>query len=158
MLGGTMFRRARMFAGLMSACCLLAGIAGATTTSSDLVATDEGLVQGVSTAQGREFLGIRYAAAPSGAQRWKPPQPAPRRDGVLVADRFANNCPQFGTPFGLQSFNEDCLFLNVYTPRAGTGLKRDPVMVWIHPGAYQFGERNDWDPRKLGDRRVVGGT
>jgi para-nitrobenzyl esterase len=28
-------------------------------------------------------------------------------------------------------------------------------MVWIHPGAFQFGEGNDWDPRKMVDRGVV---
>ena len=140
---------------LAMGCCFLASVAGATGTPSNLVVTEQGAVQGVTTAQGREFLGIPYAAPPVGALRWQPPQPAARRQQTLIADRFANNCPQFGTPFGLQSFNEDCLFLNVYTPRVGSGLRKDPVMVWIHPGAFQFGESNDWDPRKMVDRGVV---
>jgi para-nitrobenzyl esterase len=136
-------------------CCFVADVAGATSSASHLVVTEQGAVQGVSNAQGREFLGIPYAAPPVGALRWQPPQPAARRQETLLADHFANNCPQFGTPFGLQSFNEDCLFLNVYTPRVGSGLRKDPVMVWIHPGAFQFGESNDWDPRKMVDRGVV---
>ena len=35
---------------------------------------------------------------------------------------------------------EDCLFLNVYTP--GYGVKPDanrPVMVWVHGGGFVFG-------------------
>ena len=154
-----MSRSSRMLAGparwLVAACCWVAGIAAASSQPANLVVTEQGAVQGVATAQGREFLGIPYAAPPVGALRWKAPQAASNRQQVLVADRFANNCPQFGTPFGLQSFDEDCLFLNVYTPRPGRGLRRDPVMVWIHPGAFQFGESNDWDPRKLVDRGVI---
>jgi para-nitrobenzyl esterase len=108
-------------------CCLIGGVAAATASSSNLVVTDQGPIQGVTTAQGREFLGIPYAAPPVGALRWQPPQPALPRQQPLVADHFANNCPQFGTAFGLQSFDEDCLFLNIYTPRPGTGLRKIPI-------------------------------
>jgi hypothetical protein len=31
--------------------------------------------------------------------------------------------------------NQDCLFLNVWTPEAGKGDKR-PVMLWFHGGGY----------------------
>jgi para-nitrobenzyl esterase len=48
------------------------------------------------------------------------------------------------TPFGTASTNENCLFLNVYTPNpVRTNL---PVMVWIHGGAFVAGEGSDFDP------------
>ncbi len=34
--------------------------------------------------------------------------------------------------------NEDCLFLNVYTPAVDDGAR--PVMVWIHGGAFTAGQ------------------
>lgn len=32
--------------------------------------------------------------------------------------------------------SEDCLFLNVWSPKQASGI---PVMVWIHGGAYEWG-------------------
>jgi len=93
-----------------------------------------------------EFLGIPYAAPPVGALRWRPPQPAASWSGVRDATRFAPHCPQLAGPFGLASTSEDCLYLNVFTPRAGA---QHPVMVWIHGGALVTGESNDYDPTQL---------
>jgi para-nitrobenzyl esterase len=130
-------------------------------TASATVHTDKGAVTGSISDDGRQFLGIPYAAPPVGALRWKPPAPVAAWQQARNATQFGGNCPQFGTPFGLQSFNEDCLYLNVYTPPADAKRKRlfhsgrDPVMVWLHPGAYQFGEGDDYDPRKLVAEGVV---
>jgi len=93
-----------------------------------------------------EFLGIPYAAPPVGALRWQPPHPAASWSGVRAATQFAPHCPQLAGPFGLASTSEDCLYLNVFTPRAGA---HHPVMVWIHGGALVTGESNDYDPTQL---------
>ena len=93
-----------------------------------------------------EFLGIPYAAPPVGALRWQPPHPAASWSGVRDATQFAPHCPQLAGPFGLASTSEDCLHLNVFTPRAGA---HHPVMVWIHGGALVTGESNDYDPTQL---------
>jgi para-nitrobenzyl esterase len=118
-----------------------------------IVLTDHGLVEGVTTSIGNEFLGIPYAAPPVGNLRWKAPQsPAPwlsPRD----ASKFANHCPQTATPFGVASTTEDCLYLNVYTP-PGINVLR-PVMVYIHGGAFQTGESDDYGPRRLLGRDVI---
>jgi para-nitrobenzyl esterase len=119
--------------------------------TSLIVATADGRLRGNAAGAMDEFLGIPYAAAPVGPLRWRPPQPAAPWKGVRSATRFGPHCPQFGSPFGLASMSENCLFLNVYTP-ADTSSRRNralPVMVWIHGGDLTAGESNDYDPAGL---------
>ncbi|KAF9447129.1 alpha/beta-hydrolase [Macrolepiota fuliginosa MF-IS2] len=101
-----------------------------------------------------EFLGMRYAEAPTGTLRWRAPQLPQVTPGIQPANVFSNRCWQAGpgirpvTPFPLGSdspkqkraapdFSEDCLFLNVVTP--ASGAKNLPVVVWIHGGGYEGG-------------------
>src|SRR5262249_56109356 len=42
-----------------------------------VVRTDHGLVRGLYQHGAREFLGIPYAAPPTGANAWRPPPPPP---------------------------------------------------------------------------------
>jgi para-nitrobenzyl esterase len=52
--------------------------------------------------------------------------------------------------------NEDCLFLNVFTPKR-TSKDKLPVMVWIHGGAFIGGAGNGlyYAPRRLTDAGVI---
>ncbi|MFT4102543.1 MAG: carboxylesterase family protein [Burkholderiaceae bacterium] len=109
--------------------------------------TDKGVVVGGETASHRQFLGIPYAAAPTGALRWQPPQPAAAWTGERAATQFARHCAQPSSPFGTASTSEDCLYLNVYTPKTGKGPF--PVMFWIHGGALIYGESDEFDPTAL---------
>lgn len=119
----------------------------ASVEAAPVVSTDKGTVQGVNSAGMREFKGIPYAAAPVGELRWKAPVAAASWTGVRNADTYGSVCPQIATAFGVASTNEDCLYLNVYTPKA-TGPF--PVMVWIHGGAFIYGEGGaGYDPSKL---------
>jgi para-nitrobenzyl esterase len=111
--------------------------------------TTNGAVRGTSSGPVDEFLGIPYAAPPVGALRWQPPQPVADWPGVRDATQFAPHCTQPATPFGQASTSEDCLFLNVFTPRQGEAGGHHPVMVWIHGGALVTGESNDYIPTKL---------
>ena len=124
---------------------------------SNVVATDKGQVRGMSTATTRQFLGIPYAAPPTGALRWKAPRPAAAWKGVRDASRFATHCPQPDTAFGRAANSaEDCLYLNVYRPKHDDKHgDRLPVMVWIHGGALWLGESEDYDPTDLVNRGVV---
>jgi para-nitrobenzyl esterase len=118
--------------------------------------TQEGIVRGVQTQATREFRGIPYARPPVGDRRWRPTERAARRSGVLDATELGSVCPQLEGAFGEGSISEDCLFLNVFTPRRGFGLR--PVMVWIHGGALVTGASNGFDATRLveqGDVIVV---
>jgi para-nitrobenzyl esterase len=116
--------------------------------------TDRGPVRGiVAPSGGREFLGIPYAAPPVGDLRWRAPVAHAPWALPRDASQFASHCPQVATPFGVASTTEDCLYLNVYTP--ADGFAGHPVMVYIHGGAFQTGESDDYGPSKLLDEGVV---
>ena len=112
----------------------------ATAVPSPIVDTASGAVQGSIEGDGVTFKGIPYAAPPVGNLRWRAPQPAAPWPGVRRTTAYGPACIQplgkspdeFGDP-GPQS--EDCLFLNLWTPKLGPAAKL-PVMVWIHGGAY----------------------
>jgi para-nitrobenzyl esterase len=152
--------------GLLASCVQGAGPGGdeppqaveelAAAAQPALALTSEGFIQGIQTATTREFRGIPYAAAPVGDLRWQPPRPAARHAAILDATKFADHCPQLAGFFGQPSTTEDCLFLNVYTPRQAAPLR--PVMVWIHGGALVTGESDDYGATRLveqGDVIVV---
>nr|AJP62547.1 carboxylesterase [Oxya chinensis] len=90
------------------------------------------------------FQGIPYASPPVGPLRFKPPQPAEPWTGVRDATKEGNVAPQLSETTRQYMGDEDCLFLNVYTPQMPSesegGVK--PVMVWIHGGGYTVGSGN----------------
>lgn len=104
-----------------------------------------GVVQGSVVGKSRAFLGIPFAAPPVGPLRWRPPAPAAPWEGVLDASSFPQACPQLPALVGSPSENEDCLYLNVWSPEpAPTKLKS--VMVWIHGGSNVSGSTADMVP------------
>jgi para-nitrobenzyl esterase len=121
-----------------------------------IVATAGGRLHGKAAGAMDEFLGVPYAAPPVGQLRWRPPQPAAPWKGVRSATQFGPHCPQFGSPFGLASMSENCLFLNVYAPAHISSAL--PVMVWIHGGDLTAGESNDYGPAGLVSDGVIAVT
>ena len=100
---------------------MLALLAAAAPVSAQ-VKTDAGMVEGTASVDGkvRTFLGIPYAAPPVGALRWKPPQPVAPWTGVRKATSFGARCTQgriFDDMIFRDEMSEDCLYLNVWTPR-----------------------------------------
>ncbi|EXJ80631.1 hypothetical protein A1O3_06915 [Capronia epimyces CBS 606.96] len=90
------------------------------------------------------WRGIRYAAPATGTNRWQAPTaPKQNRSSVIKAGTFAPICPQGpDASTSIQAVNqtganEDCLFLNVYSPSNASGPL--PVLVWIHGGGYGAG-------------------
>lgn len=117
-----------------------------------LVKTTAGLLHGAATLDKRHFAGIPYAAPPTGALRWQPPQPVAPWTGVRNATKMGPRCLQdegSDLEMGRQT-DEDCLTLNVWTPPPAKELR--PVMVWIHGGAFINGNGGMYDSRWLVDR------
>ncbi|XP_029702212.1 uncharacterized protein [Takifugu rubripes] len=81
------------------------------------------------------FKGIPYAAPPVGPLRWAPPAEPVCSSGVSDAGCFRSACPQVRplSKDGRVIGQEDCLFLNVWTPTLSQGAEL-PVVVWIHGG------------------------
>ncbi len=107
-----------------------------------VVATTCGPVTGQTRGGVQVFLGLRYGQD-TGTARFRPPKaPQPWRDPV-AADHYGPSSPQTGHDLSSpEAQGEDCLFLNVWTPQAGTQKAR-PVMVYIHGGAYSGGSGSD---------------
>ncbi|MCX2953708.1 carboxylesterase/lipase family protein [Lentzea sp. NEAU-D7] len=111
------------------------------------VVTTRGAVRGLSRDGTAAFLGIPYAAAPSGAGRFvAPAEHEPWRE-VRDATEFGPTAPQAPRRLGdvdLRAYfgegwhgGEDYLTVNVWTPDpAATGL---PVMVFVHGGGFVAG-------------------
>jgi para-nitrobenzyl esterase len=124
--------------------------------SGPVVSTDKGAVRGVVEDGVQKFWDIPYAAPPTGALRWKPPQPRATWSDVRDGTQPGVGCPQGINPLTKTSVksDEDCLALNVFT--ADTSAKK-PVMVFIHGGSFVFGAGNDpiYDGAELAKRGVV---
>ncbi len=120
-----------------------------TAAKDNVVATVAGRVSGslVPDTKVVVFKGIPYAAPPVGNLRWRAPQPVHAWTGIRPADHFSDSCVQQTpneflpwTPVFMthRHVSEDCLYLNVWTPRASASA-RLPVIVFIHGGAFTSG-------------------
>lgn len=121
---------------------------------NELVVTIEtGTVEGAASGDIRRFLGIPYAAPPKGPNRFRAPQPAEPWTDVRPAFELGQQCPQSLSLAGTSN-EEDCLFVNVWTP---SGAKNLPVMVWLHGGAFILGSGGDkyYDGGQLASHDVV---
>jgi para-nitrobenzyl esterase len=115
------------------------------------VETTAGKVQGFVVNGVSEFLGIPFAKPPVGNLRWRPPVAAASWKGVRQATAFGPICAQItllGAFSGPANNNEDCLYLNVFTPLPKKGQNL-PVIFWIHGGGDVDGEATDYDGSKL---------
>jgi para-nitrobenzyl esterase len=89
--------------------------------------------------QGAAFLGVPYARPPVGELRWRPPKPASSWTGTRRATEFGAVCPQLPAKWlPYIAGNEDCLYLNVWTPQLSDQAKL-PVIVFFHGGSNTAG-------------------
>ena len=135
------------------------------------VKIDSGVVEGLTgwnQAVGL-FRGIPYAKAPVGELRWKAPQPVEPWEGVYQAYNFGNISYQerrasegggdlIGNEFYCVDWprDEDCLYLNVWTP-ANSADEKLPVGVYLHGGGYAqgYGHLNCYDGEGFAKRGIV---
>jgi len=126
--------------------------APAMAAEGPIVAVETGKVQGVAATGGSPvqiFRGVPYAKPPVGDLRWREPRPAANWQGVRAADQFGPRCMQrhmwddmfFRSP----KADEDCLYLNVWTP-ANLGKAASaklPVLVYIYGGGFVAGTSDE---------------
>ncbi|UCC17659.1 MAG: carboxylesterase/lipase family protein, partial [Dehalococcoidales bacterium] len=108
------------------------------------VQTSSGELLGVYEEELFVFKGIPYAEPPTGELRWLPPQPVQPWSESRPAQQFGPICPQDNRPTpipgrkpSVEPQDENCLFLNIWTPAIDDGKRA--VMVWIHGGAFLHG-------------------
>ncbi|RLV10126.1 carboxylesterase [Streptomyces griseocarneus] len=102
--------------------------------------TSLGAVRGAAGDAVCAYLGVPYAAPPTGALRFRPPAPPEPWQGTLPADRPKPPCPQDLTD-GDGTGVEDCLHVNVWSPR--TPGTHKPVMVFLHGGEDVYESAGD---------------
>ncbi|KFB40837.1 AGAP011509-PA-like protein [Anopheles sinensis] len=108
------------------------------------------------------FLGVRYAEAPVGDLRFRHSVLAKPR-GQRNYTAFGNRCPHFSWFENPKiTGDEDCLFMNIYTPMVSDALQDDdvplyPVLVFVHGGSYVMGwaERDIHGVDLLIDNRIL---
>lgn len=100
-----------------------------------VIHSPQGKLSGKQYKAHQSYLRIPYA----NAGRFKLPEPVKHWDGVLDASKKPEQPFQKVVPFvsGKTPESEDCLFLNVYTPKADD--KKRTVMVWFYGGGFTQG-------------------
>merc|ERR1711988_1104458 len=83
------------------------------------------------------FKGIPYARPPVKELRFKAPVEVGHWPDTLDVTEDGSLCPQFDISHNEPIGDEDCLTLNVYTPKMDS--KKRAVMVYFHGGAYIMG-------------------
>jgi para-nitrobenzyl esterase len=124
---------------------LLYGFGKVDLCSQPTVVTRSGAIEGSQNGTVQQFLGIPYAKAPVDSLRWRAPKSPELWNNVLSTKNFKPACPQLqfsqNDTVGRLMGDEDCLYLNVWTPQTGIGNR--PVMVFVHGGGNQQGAASD---------------
>ena len=68
------------------------------------------------------------------------------REGVKVPPACARSS-QFSVAASTAT-NEDCLYLNIFSAEPHDGAPK-PVMIWIHPGEFNYGSASFVNPARL---------
>ena len=134
---------------------MLIPLAGMAQQDPMVIRTESGQVKGINQEGAIGFLGIPYAKV----ERFMPPKPADKWEGVMVCDHWGPQAMQTtgGRKLSEAEMSEQCCVLNVWTtpgakPKAPT-LK--PVMVWLHGGGFDSGT-SAWNPgMQLAQKDVV---
>ena len=125
-----------------ASCCAETGGTELAAVENPQATTAYGIVEGVNESGVAAFKGIPYAAPPVGDLRWRAPQPVEKWTGVKEAKQYGPNPmqkPVWGDMgFQTDAMEEDCLYLNIWTPAKRTDAKL-PVFIYINGGGLYAG-------------------
>lgn len=109
------------------------------------IRTRTGVLEGIKTQKdGQAYLGVPYAKAPIDKLRWKPPVRLDDTDEVIACKDFGYSAMQRFDPVMIASQrqqSEGCLTLNIWVK--DPSKQNQPVMVYLHGGAYFGGGSSD---------------
>ena len=117
--------------------------------------TQYGKVRGFVLRGINQFLGIPYGADTSGKNRFMPPVKPESWTGIkptvwwgntapqIMEKRYSNAYASFVDHWNYDDVSEDCLKLNVWTPKIDSGKR--PVVVWLHGGGFTNGNAIEQD-------------
>lgn len=127
-------------------------LSSCTEEITPVLSIEGGKIKGVETTNSVLYKGIPYAAPPVGNLRWAKPQDVQPWDTVMIAEHYGPAAIQklhspednwYGKEFYAAGteMSEDCLYLNVWTPKGASDHpeKKLPVAVWVHGGAFTGG-------------------
>ncbi len=112
-----------------------------------VVKTDKGYIKGVTENGISVFKGVPYAAPPVNALRFKSPVDHIVWTDTLPAQKFGVVATQTSGKKVIGS--EDCLTLNIYTPKADR--QKRAVLVWVHGGSMTAGAGKGQDGHAFAD-------
>ena len=109
------------------------------------VTTKTGVLEGFIEENGvSAWLGVPFAKPPVGGLRWKPAQRLEDSGEHVACLAMGPSAAQFldeVEPASLHEQSEDCLYLNIWVK--DPSKRNQPVMVYIHGGAYFSGGAAD---------------
>lgn len=131
------------------------------TQENPIVKVHTGELKGTYNAQTgiQSFKGVPFAAPPVVEFRWREPQPVRPWNGVRDATAFGPRpmqLPLFSDMrFRSPRVDEDCLYLNVWTP--AKRKSKLPVLVYFYGGGYVAGDSSEYryDGESLAKRGIV---
>ncbi|CAG9857177.1 unnamed protein product [Phyllotreta striolata] len=129
---------------MIRATCIICLLGVFALTNAQRVTIPNGVIQGRHEYSQRgikffAFQQIPFAEPPIGPLRFRDPVPAKSWSGVLDATKNDRICYQQIKSPGVSLENEDCLYLNVYTPVEPSTNQSLPVMFYIFGGGFVNG-------------------
>ncbi|GLH12015.1 Venom carboxylesterase-6 [Gryllus bimaculatus] len=156
--------------GVQFSWCLFIFLAyGSAAEPPPMVQTVYGPVRGsyMKSASGKQFAafrGIPYARPPVGKYRFEKSAPYEKWPDTWNATEYGSPCLQYDFTFSPEQErvigDEDCLFVNVFTPKLPSSKNNDflDVFVYIHGGAFVHGAGSLYGPKYLMDHNFVAVT
>lgn len=102
------------------------------------------------------FYSIPFAEPPVGDLRFKMPTKVKNWEEVRDCTQKPPMCLQYAFPFTNDLIGqEDCLYLNIFTPKPHEENARLPVMIFIHGGGFFCGSSNEYPPHVMMNHDIV---